>query len=578
MKDFITTKDRLKETYLWEYREAIRSGEILAGIDMIQELDNLLEEFFYEDYLYDTTEAYIKIDFIEHNVRHTKAPFYGKPFVLDLWQKALIEVAYSFKIKSIDTDKWVKRFTEVLLVIARKNGKTTLIAAIMLTELFLAPNGTGIICSGMDDTVASYCYTELNKMRIFIDIDSVMTWKNQKGITCTLNDNFLRKISETTRSKEGGNASIIGIDEIWSLANEEGIYDPLRQSVSTQPEYIIWLFGSEGIVVDGFLDHKIDDYMKIIERRDTTDSAKRRLPWIYRNDTEEECFDTNEQGIAKAWQKANPSIGTAKLWSYMKILCDEAKAKMSSRLAFLTKDCNIKQGSAERWLNPQVLKYDASFDFKEFDNWWCVGSTDLAENSDLVSARIYMFKPNSRYLYTHSHYWICRSKLDEDNDIKVGAKYQEWADEGYLTILDDSFVDTGVVADWFWNEVVVKHNVMIYKIGYDQKFKNDFVKKADYYGWKDKEDLICINQNADTLNDAIIQTEDNLTDQLIIGLNPIDKWCLANCGIKIDGKDKCLITKTEKARRIDGAATTIMCQEMYSRYRKDVYERLPVTA
>ena len=84
--------------YLLQYREAIRSGEIIAGFDMIQELDNLIADLDNPEYRYDTHDAEIRIDFIEHCIRLTKAPFYGKPMELMLWEKAFIEVVFSFKI------------------------------------------------------------------------------------------------------------------------------------------------------------------------------------------------------------------------------------------------------------------------------------------------------------------------------------------------------------------------------------------------------------------------------------------------------------------------------------------------
>ena len=71
--------------YLLQYREAIRKGECIAGEDMIQELDNLIEDLSSSEYLYDTRDAEIRINFIEHCIKLTKAPYYGKPMKLLLW-------------------------------------------------------------------------------------------------------------------------------------------------------------------------------------------------------------------------------------------------------------------------------------------------------------------------------------------------------------------------------------------------------------------------------------------------------------------------------------------------------------
>lgn len=577
LKDIINTKDKFDETYLSQYINEIESGKIHACWEMKQGLKNLAEEFYYDEYMFDTTKAYVYIDFIESNIKHTKAPFAGKPFLLELWQKALIEVLYSFKIKSIDSGKWVQRFVELLLWIARKNGKTTLIAALELTELFLCHPGSGIVCSGMNDKIADLCYTEINDMRVYIDPDSVVTWKNQKGIKNLLNNNFLRKISDSTRNKEGGNLVMAGIDEIWSLEGDT-IYSPLRQSASTQEEYLIALFSSDGVIIDGFADKKLNEYLKIIKRENMIDADKRKLPWIYKMDTEDEVWKVNEQGINPLWQKANPSIGTVKKWGFMCDLCDEASVNMSTRLTFLTKDCNIKQGASERWLNPTVLEYNATYDLREFENYWAIGAVDLAETNDMVSAKVYLFKNNSSYKYVLQHYWIPKAKLEDPkmNDIKVGARYEEWESAGLLTIVDGNDIkDLGIVADWFW-DVQQKYKIRIHKIGYDQKFKNDFIRRCDYYGWEDRRELIVINQSPETLHRAICQVEADIKDQLVIGLNAIDKWCLGNAGLKINGYDKAILKKSERNRRIDGAVTLVICQEMLNRYSQEVAELNPM--
>ena len=168
-------KVRLEDTYLFKYRDEIRKGNIYAGYDMIQELDNLIEDFNSDEYRYDVKDAYIRIDFIQSCIKLTKSPFYGAPMILLLWQKALIEVAYSFKILSIDTNKWVDRFQEILLIIARKCGKTELIAALELTEMILGKPGSDIVCSGTNDGTADLCYQAIDTMRLLIDPDSVDT-------------------------------------------------------------------------------------------------------------------------------------------------------------------------------------------------------------------------------------------------------------------------------------------------------------------------------------------------------------------------------------------------------------------
>ena len=62
--------------YLLQYREAIRRGDIVAGYELITELDNLIRDLDNPRYIYDTTDAEARIDFMEHCIRLTKSPFY----------------------------------------------------------------------------------------------------------------------------------------------------------------------------------------------------------------------------------------------------------------------------------------------------------------------------------------------------------------------------------------------------------------------------------------------------------------------------------------------------------------------
>ena len=113
----------LYPNYLVEYRERIRSGEIIAGRELKKELDKLVADLNDDRYQYDTTEAHLRIEFMENLCLQSKKPFYMQPMKLLLWEKAFIEVIYSFKKYSDECGRWIRRFQDIMLLIARKNGK-----------------------------------------------------------------------------------------------------------------------------------------------------------------------------------------------------------------------------------------------------------------------------------------------------------------------------------------------------------------------------------------------------------------------------------------------------------------------
>ena len=561
-------------SWLLQYREAIRKGEIYAGVEIITELDNLIADLDDPQYKYDTTKADLTIMFIEKCVKLTKSPFYGKPMILMLWEKALIEAAYSFKMQDPESGEWVDRFQEILLLITRKAGKTELIAALELAELILGRHGSDIICSGTNDNIASLCYDAIDTMRLLIDPDSKDTWKNQKGIKCFSNNNKIFKLSDSSRGKEGRNIDWAGIDEIHEL-QDDGIYKPIQQSTSTKPDFKIFMFSSEGFTNDGFLDNKLKEYRKILNGEDRRESAKRKLPWLYTQDSEAEVWETNEQGINPVWQKSNPSIGVVKKWAYLRDRVDEARNSKADRMFVLSKDFNFKVSNSTAWLEKSDYDYTADFNIEDFRNCYCLGSVDLSETTDMTNAKIYLFRKGDRRKYVLSHYWIPQSKLEESDDKQEGAKYLEWAQQGYITVCDGNDNDLTQVADWFYS-LQEQYGIRVLKCGYDQRFKRDFINRMEYYGWQDKEDLIMINQSPDVLHTANCQVEADLKDRLIVGLNPVDKWCLGNAALKVDGRGKSLVVKIDnkKAKKIDGAVNLVILQETYNRYKTDLNDYL----
>lgn len=554
--------------YLIQYREAIRNGDIIAGMDMIMELDNLIEDLSSSEYIYDTRDAEIRIDFIEHCIHLTKAPFYGKPMVLLLWEKAFIEVLYSFKMKSLDSGEWVDRFQESLLLICRKNGKTELIAALQLTELFIGGEGIDIVCSGTNDGTADLAYQAVDTMRLLIDPKQADSWRNQKGIKCLINNNHIYKLSDSTRQKEGRNIDFAGIDEVWSLT-DEGIYKPIQQSTSTKEKFKILMFGSEGFA-DGFLVETRAAYTKIIKGEDNTESAKRKLPWLYTQDSEREVWDTDENGISKLWEKSNPSIGRVKKWSYLRDRVDEARKSKSDRVFVMCKDFNFKQNTAVAWLNYEDYMYAASYDIEDFRGSLILGAVDLSETTDMTSAKALIMHKGNRIKYIVSHYWIPESKLESSDDKEAGAKYKEWAQKGLLTICEGNDIDLTLVADWYYM-LYKRYGLRLYKCGYDVKFSKDFLRRMDEYGFECE----MIKQDKKTLSSPMKVCEADLKARLVnYNENDVDRWCLKNAAMELDNAGNCQAVKQKAAMRIDGAVTLIILYEVLRRYRSEFMKAL----
>lgn len=546
---------------LLRYRGEIEIGKILAGQDLWQELENLREDILQEAYVYDTTDALLRMDFMEHCVRLTKSPYYNQPMTLMLWQKAFIEAIYSFKMQDTGFD----RFQKILLLIARKNTKSETCSALGLSELIVGNDGADIVCSSNDDNQASIVYDSIDTMRMLVDPKDLDTKRNQRFILNKNNGSKIFKLSDRTRNKEGRNIDFAILDESHEMQNNV-IAKSIEQSQSLKENPKFINISTEGFVVDGYLDDELKKARKIIYGEDDGISARRTLPWLYTQDSEQEVWQNR-----RSWQKSNPTLGIVKRWDYLEQQVDLARSSKADRIFVLSKDFNIKQNGAESWLNLQDYTYPAVFDPEDFRGAVCLGHVDLAETTDLCCAKVLMIRPNDPHKYIHTMYFIPQKKLTDDDDRTAGAKYAEWAKQGLITVCEENEIDLAVVADWFYT-LYRDYGIKLYKCGYDQRFSKDWISRMGFYGWtKENEDLILINQNALVLSNAMRLVESDLQSRLInYNENPVDRWCFKNSSIKVDDHRNCMCIRTESAKKIDGSVTLISLYEMFRRYRSDL--------
>lgn len=113
-----------------EYYNKIESGEIVVGFKVKRIYKKLVDDIVSPigEFEYSPERANHAIEFIENFCKHSKGKWGGKPIELELWQKAFIAAAFGFVHKIDGT----RKYREVLLVVARKNGKSTIASGIGL--------------------------------------------------------------------------------------------------------------------------------------------------------------------------------------------------------------------------------------------------------------------------------------------------------------------------------------------------------------------------------------------------------------------------------------------------------------
>lgn len=567
-------------SYLHLYAEKIKSGQIVAGTHIKQGIRRFLDDFDNPELRIDLSESDKRIRFIEHECKLYEAPFSGRPFKLELFQKAIIESIYAIKKWNPEANfgkgGWVRKYQDVLILIARKNGKTPLVAAISLSEFMCGEMGTKILYGSNDFEQADLAFSATDAMREESPSMAKRTRRNQKGIFfgnpkhrktkgkySYQNKGSIRKISANGKNKEGRNIKVGVVDEVHEMEDDHLIM-PIQQALSTQDEPLYFEITTEGFTEDGYLDHRLADAQKVLDGElDRPDWAI----WWYSQDSEEEVWQDE-----KSWQKSNPGIGVIKKWSYLRKQVEEAKSNPSQRAFVLAKDFNIKQNSSAAWLDEATITNTEIFDPEMLRGQYYIGGLDFAETTDLCSARALFEDPQTKKKYTLQMYFIPEAKadaiLDDDSQLNPERKnYREWEKQGLVVICPGAEVDAELVAGWFV-DLYEHYGMMPYKIGYDNWHSKDFQEIiAENFG---KEVLERIGMDFMSLSGPMRSLESDLgRNVLVYNNNEIDRWCLLNTGYKTNNIGLIMPVKkygTSK-NRIDGTLSDIICYATFNRYR-----------
>ncbi len=566
--------------YIEEYYNKCKSGEIIIGKELMAQLEMLIYEITNAVVLniqIDLEASDKRISFIETKCKHYEAPFAGKPFILQLFQKAFIEAIFSIKIYDYELERYVRKYQDVLFLVGRKNGKTPLIGAICLAEWFCGEMGKKILCASNDYDQADLMFQAINSMREESKSLEKVTRKNIKGIFfgnpkqknkkgkfSYQNKGCIRKLSAKSGAKEGRNIGIGAVDEVFEMQDNKLIM-PIRQALSTQDEPLYFELTTEGFTQDGYLDSRLIDARKVLKREI---ERPRWLVWLYTQDNESEVWQ-NE----KSWYKSNPGLGTIKKWSFLRQMILEAKESSSTRAFVLAKDYNIKQNSATAWLEEGTITNLNTFDLEQFRGWYYIGGVDLSETTDLTNAKALFLHPITLKKFTVTMYFIPQSKADadlEDNNTNPEKKdYRQWEKEGLVTIIPGNEVDSSYVVKWFYS-LYKQYDMKPYRIGYDNWMAKEFIKLIkETFGEEVPER---VNMDYNSLSNPMRLLEQDLKDKNIIyNNNEMDVWCLKNTAVKPNNIGQIMPVKVQgqSKNRIDGSLGSIICYATLSRYKSD---------
>lgn len=494
---------------------------------------------------YNSRKANHAITFIEKYCKHSKGKMGGKPFLLELWQKALVAATFGIVHKIDGT----RKYQEVILIVARKNGKSTLASAVGL-YLMIADGEAGpeVYAVATKKDQAKIIWLEAKRMVK----KSPILLKRIKPLVAEMNsdfnDSFFKPLGSDSDTLDGLNVHGALLDEIHAW-KDKNLYDVIVDGTSARDEPLIFITSTAGTIRESIYDIKYDEIEMTINGYEDEEGYKneRLLAIVYELDNRKEW--TEEE----YWPKANPGLGTIKKIDQLRSKVNKAKANSLLVKNLLCKDFNIRQTEGETWLTFEELNNKSTFDVLELKPNYGIGGTDLSKTTDLTAAVVLFMLPGDDTIYCICMAWLPEDLLEKrSKEDKI--PYDTWRDLGYIRTTPGNKVHPKYITKWY---LEVREELEIYLpwIGYDAWSADYWVEEMEgYFG---KEAMEKVFQGKKTLSAPMYELKADLEKKIVnYNNNPVMKWCLSNMAVDIDKNGNIQPCKTNnQRRRIDlGAA------------------------
>ena len=572
----------LKDNYILTYYQQIKNGTVTVGhwIELLYDylINGLEEKLFF----FDQKKANDAIEWIEKHCFHVIGSLAPNNFKLEVWQRALISCLFG-----IVDQNGKRQFREVVLIVARKNGKSLLASAIAKYLWYNGGYGSRVFCLAPKLDQADLVYdsiwqmTQLDpewqelkeKIQSSKDVRGVKTMDDSDLARHTMTDlripasnSIVKKIAFSAKKSDGFDPLLTICDEIAAWEGDKGLkqYEVMGSAIGARE-----IGDNPGIILScstaGYINDSI--YDELLKRSTAflmgNSKEKRLLPFLYIIDDVEKWNDLNEL------RKSNPNWNVSVSADFFLEEIAKAEGSLSKRKEFIAKYANIKQNSSLAWLPSEAIQKASGKHLKleDFRGSYCVAGLDLSQTTDLTAAVVVIEKGGE--LYVFAKFWLPAEKIEEAT-ARDGLPYDIYIQRGILEASGENFIDYHDCYKWL-TSLVEDYEILPLRVGYDRYSAQYLVQELEAYGFQ-MDDVY----QGNNLWPVLQEMEGLIKDgRLHIGDNDLLKVHLLNAAIKMDvqrGKGK--LVKISPEAHIDGCAALADAMTVRQKWAAEDGERL----
>ena len=469
--------------------------------------------------------------FIQRYCQVPEGKHVGKPLKLMAFQRQFILDIY-------DNPKGTSR---AYLSVARKNGKSALIAGIVLAHIVgpEARQNSQIISGARSRDQAALVFKLAEKMvRLSPALSKIIRIiPSQKSLVGLPMNVEYKAISAEAGTAHGLSPVLAILDEVGqvrgptdafveAIETAQGAHDdPLLIAISTQAStdgdlFSIWL--------------------------DDAKNAKdpRIVSHVYTAPEDCEVLDR------AAWKAANPALGEFRSLSDMEDFAKQAARLPAKEASFRWLYLNQRVEGMTPFLNR--TEWEANGAEPEVETGApCYAGLDLSASRDLT-AFVMVFPVDDLY-HVVPQFFLPADGIRERAKVEK-VPYDLWSDQGFLTLIDGPVIVPAIVARHV-AEAAERYRIQM--LAYDRWRINDFQRELDMIGAQIP--MTPFGQGFRDMAPAVDKLERLVAERkLRHGGNPVLNMCAANAVVERDAAGNRKLTKAKSIGKIDGLVALAM--------------------
>ena len=516
-----------------KYAEDVVSGKIVSCQWVKLACQRFLDDLNSPDYYLDENK-YRTITSFTGVMKHYASGAAGTPFILEPWEDFI--VCNIFCLYRVEDHR--RKYKSAHISVSRKNGKTTLAAALGLF---------GMIGDG--EPAASVIVAANSREQAHIDYDCAAAFARQldpkrknlkvlrNEIVFQKNNASLKVISADASTGDGLNPSMVILDELHEAVDSK-LFDVLRSGMGFREQPLMLSITTAGFRIGGFC-NQYEDYCKEVLSGQKMDDTLFAL--LYTLDDGDDWTDES------VYVKANPNLGITVKRDWLLGEVNKAKNSPSLEVGVRTKNLNQWVSSSVVWIpeyyvRKSLKKIDLT-DFIKKNNYLVYIGFDLASVSDLTCVSFLFIDPENEEYVFKNYYYLPKSALEGKYNSEL---YKMWSQKGYLILTDSPTTDYNYIKNqilYWYNHLDVQG--VFYDAWNSTQLTNDLINEG-----------LPMQSFSQSIGHFSRPTKEYerliLSGKIVLDDNPINRFCHDNVELKVDMNGNCKPIGDHNAKKIDG--------------------------